>query len=67
MNGDEIVDPLLILVDSEDNQIAINDDIDPDTFDARITQTLPEDGNYRILTRLAKGETGDYRLKVTRE
>lgn len=67
MNGDEIVDPLLILVDSEDNQIAINDDINPNTFDARITQILPEDGNYRILTRLAKGETGDYRLRVTRE
>ena len=67
MNGDEVVDPLLILVDPENSEIARNDDIHPDTFDARITQVLPEDGNYRIISRLAKGETGDYTLMVTKE
>ncbi|MBK8020419.1 MAG: PPC domain-containing protein [Chloroflexi bacterium] len=63
------VDPFLILMDSDLNELAANNDAGVEK-DARITQyRLPKDGNYLILASRAGLETGattgGYRLSLT--
>jgi hypothetical protein len=64
------LDPYLILMDSDLNEIAANDDASINTLDARITQfRLPKDGDYYILASradLANGTTaGEFNLALT--
>lgn len=64
MNSDEI-DPLLILMDANGNEIARNDDIDVNNFNAKITQELPEDGGYRVSAQSSQEEElGTYTLRI---
>lgn len=64
------LDPVLILRDAGDNNLPDggSDDIDPTTRDARLTYTLPEDGQYIIaVTRFGVRDgttTGRYRLTL---
>ncbi len=62
------LDPILVLRDADDNNLAVNDDISPSNRNAVITYTLPANGQYIIaVTRygLREGTTnGDYRLTL---
>jgi hypothetical protein len=78
--GDEIVviveavtgnlDPYVVLRDSNDNNLASNDDAEDFTVNSRLTYTLPTDGQYVIaVTRYGLRDgttTGDFRLTVQR-
>ncbi len=60
-------DPYLIVRDADGNQIAFNDDISPDDFNAKISVTLPKDGTYTVIARSKEaGETGAYSLRAVR-
>jgi hypothetical protein len=64
------LDPYLILMDSDLNELAANNDASINTRDARIIQfRLPKDGDYYILAarnNLAQGTTaGDFTLALT--
>lgn len=64
------LDSYLILMDSDLNEIAANDDASINTLNARITQfPLPKDGDYYILASrsdLARGATtGEFNLALT--
>lgn len=66
MNSHEI-DPQLILMDASGNEIAKNDDIDVNDFNARITKELPEDGSYQVIAQSSQEqELGAYTLSITR-
>jgi len=59
------VDSWLELYDSGGNLVAVNDDRDEATFDARIVYTPPVAGYYRIFARTnSSGETGSYSLTI---
>lgn len=64
------LDPVVVLRDADDNNLARNDDAGPDTRDSLLTYTLPADGRYVIaVTRfgLRDGTTsGDFRLTLER-
>lgn len=64
------LDPLIVLRDSLDNNLAINDDISPDNRNSEIIFTLPENGRYVIsVTRYGVRDgttTGNYSLSITR-
>lgn len=64
------LDPYLILMDSDFNELTINNDASINTRDARIPQfRLPKDGDYYIVATnddLTRGTTtGDYNLAIT--
>ena len=66
MDSDRI-DPLLILLNSEGIEIAKNDDIDVNNFNAKIAMKLPKDGMYTVNTQSSqKQELGTYTLKLTK-
>lgn len=62
------LDPILVLRDDADNNLAINDDQDARTRNARLTYTIPADGLYVIaVTRYGLRDgttTGDFRLTL---
>ena len=64
------LDPILVLRDADERNLALNDDIDAGNQNAELTYTLPTDGRYVIsVTRfgLRDGSTqGDYRLTLQR-
>lgn len=69
------LDPIVVLRDAVDNNLAQNDDSEDayggDNRNSRLTFTLPEDGRYVIaVTRFGLRDgltTGDYRLTLTRQ
>lgn len=64
MDSNEL-DSSLVLLNPKGNQIGVNDDVSPDNFNAKITTTLPEDGNYIVVARSSQpGELGSYSLKA---
>lgn len=61
------IDSLLVLMDSEGNEIAKNDDISVDNFNAQIVLELPKDDKYMVSTQSSQeAETGAYILKATK-
>ena len=64
------LDPIVVLRDSLDNNLAINDDISADNRNAEIDYILPEDGRYVIsVTRYGVRDgttTGNYTLTINR-
>lgn len=51
MTGDsDTVDPYLVLLDSDGAVLAVNDDSDDDTRDARVEEQLTDDGTYFVLS-----------------
>ena len=66
MDSDEI-DSLLILMNAEGIELAKNDDIDVNNFNAKIALELPEDGRYIVSTQSSqKKELGTYTLRVSK-
>jgi len=66
MNSNQI-DPLLILMDAGGNEIAKNDDIDVNNFNAKITKELPKDGRYRVSAQSSQEqELGAFTLSITK-
>jgi thiol-disulfide isomerase/thioredoxin len=60
MNNAGKIDPLLRLETAKGEHVAMNDDIGPDTLDARIVFKAPADGEYRIIaTTFEPGKTGE--------
>ena len=58
------IDPYLILLNSQDQELAQDDDGGGEK-NARIIITLPEDGTYKLLANSYEaGESGDYELKI---
>ncbi len=66
VNGD--LDPMIVLLDSQINTIAQNDDQGEANLNARLEYTLPTDGYYAILATRYQGEqgstTGDFVLRL---
>ena len=64
------LDPVVVLRDANENNLAVNDD-DGESRNAALTYTLPETGRYVVaVTRygLRDGSTtGDFRLSLTHE
>lgn len=61
----EVFDPFLILRDPQGKQVAVNDDVSPVDFNARIVAKLPVDGTYTVIARSKEtGETGAYTLRA---
>lgn len=66
MNSEEI-DSLLILMNTEGVELARNDDIAPNNFNAKIDLELPEDGRYIVSTQSSqKKELGTYTLRFSK-
>jgi hypothetical protein len=55
-------DAYLRLLDSLDNEIAFNDDIDPSTFDSRIVYQAAKTGFYQIVVTSHDGKAGKFSL-----
>jgi hypothetical protein len=64
------LDPILVLRDVNNQNLATNDDENPETKNSLLTYTLPANGNYVIaVTRFGVQDgitTGDYQLTLTR-
>lgn len=64
------LDPIIVLRDASERNLAMNDDADSTTQNARLTYTLPESGRYVIaVTRYGLRDgttTGDFRLTLER-
>ena len=61
----EDFDTYLVLVDSDDNKIAENDNINRNNSDSEIVVTLPYTGTYRIVANSSDpGYQGHYVLLV---
>jgi len=59
------IDPTLILLDANLNQVARNDDISPSNFNSRIVATLPKDGHYIVVANSSEaGESGAYSIRA---
>ena len=66
MSSDEI-DSLLVLMDTENGELARNDDIDVNNFNAKIDMELPKDGRYIVSTESSqKKELGTYTLRFSK-
>ena len=66
MISDEI-DSLLVLMDTEGVEIAKNDDVDVNNFNAKIDMELPKDGKYLVSTQSSqKKELGTYILRFSK-
>ena len=66
MDSEEI-DSLLILMNAEGVELARNDDINPNNFNAKINLKLPEDGKYIVSTQSSqKKELGSYILRMSK-
>lgn len=69
LTGD--LDPIVVLRDDADNNLAANDDADATTSNSKLTYTLPKDGQYVIaVTRFGARDgttTGDYRVTLTKQ
>ena len=64
MNSDDF-DPFLILQQPDGNKLAINGDISPANWNAKIVTDLDEDGDYTIVARTtATGESGNYTIRA---
>jgi hypothetical protein len=55
-------DAYLRLLDSLDNEVAFNDDIDPSTFDSRIVYQAAKTGFYQIVVTSYDGKAGKFSL-----
>jgi serine/threonine protein kinase len=59
------IDPSLILLDVDGNEIARNEDISPSNFNSRIDIKLPKDSVYVVMAISSQGkQSGTYRLQV---
>ena len=62
MTSDQF-DTYLVLRDRHGKELAVNDDISPETSTARIEVTLPEEGKYTVIARSSEsGESGNYKI-----
>ena len=67
MDSEEI-DPLLVVLDDKGSEIAKNDDIDINNFNANIKMELQKDGIYRVIAQSSQPEElGSYSLKLTKD
>jgi hypothetical protein len=61
----EDFDPTLHLLDERDQPIAMNDDVRFGVAQAKIEETIPADGQYKLLLMAHEGRgLGAYRLEV---
>jgi tetratricopeptide (TPR) repeat protein len=59
-------DTYLMLIDSEGQEIAANDDVSSSTTDSQLTVALPADGTYGVVANaLDESGRGSYRLMVS--
>ncbi|MBG1263648.1 PPC domain-containing protein [Nostoc commune] len=59
------IDPSLILLDADGNEIIRNEDISPSDFNSRISTILPKDSVYIVLAISSQGkQLGAYRLRA---
>jgi hypothetical protein len=58
------LDTYLILLDSDGNRVAENDDRDRTTLDSELVYITPTGGEYTIVMTNISGTAGDYRLSV---
>ena len=61
------IDPLILLLDSRENEIALNDDAPGLDVDSRLDVRLPEDGAYYVVihdSRFSEQSSRFYRLKI---
>jgi serine/threonine protein kinase len=64
MNSEEF-DPQLVLLKPDGEQLDINSDIAPNNQNAKLTVSLPSDGNYTLIARTSfSGELGKYAIKA---
>jgi hypothetical protein len=57
-------DAYLRLLDSLDNEVAFNDDIDPSTFDSRIVYQAAKTGFYQIVVTSYDGKAGKFTVSA---
>ncbi|MEM7590746.1 MAG: hypothetical protein AAF383_04375 [Cyanobacteria bacterium P01_A01_bin.83] len=64
MNSDDF-DPYLVLQTPDGNKLAVNGDISPDNWNAKIAIALPSKGNYLVMARTSvAGESGNYSIRA---
>ncbi|VEP13130.1 putative Calcium/calmodulin-dependent protein kinase [Hyella patelloides LEGE 07179] len=64
MNSEDF-DPYLVLLAPDGNKLAVNGDISPQNWNAKIAFDLTSNGNYLVMARVsAAGETGNYSIKI---
>ncbi len=64
MNSDDF-DPYLVMQTPDGNKLAVNGDISPHNWNARIAIDLPSDGKYLVMARTsAAGESGSYSIRA---
>ena len=64
MNSNDF-DPYLVLRAPNGNKLAVNSDISPHNWNAKITIALPSNGNYLVMARTSTaGESGSYTIKA---
>ena len=64
VNSDDF-DPYLVLRTPNGNKLAVNGDISPQNWNAKIAIDLPSDGNYLVMARTsAAGESGSYSIRA---
>ena len=64
MNSDSF-DPYLVLRAPDGNKLAVNDDISPQNWNAKIAIDLPSNENYLVIARTSSaGESGSYTIKA---
>ncbi len=64
MNSDDF-DPYLVMQTPDGNKLAVNGDISPQNWNARIEVNLPSNGNYLVMARTSTaGESGNYSIRA---
>ncbi len=64
MNSDTF-DPYLVLRAPDGNKLAVNGDISPQNWNAKIVVNLPSNGNYLVMARTSSaGESGSYIIRA---
>ena len=63
MNSNDF-DPYLVLQTPDGNKLAVNGDISPQDWNAKISFDLPGDGKYLVIARTSyNGESGNYTIR----
>ncbi len=58
-------DPYLVLRAPDGNKLAVNSDISPENWNAKIVVNLPANGNYLVMARTSSaGESGSYSIRA---
>ena len=58
-------DPYLVLRTPDGNKLAVNSDISPGNWNAKIVVNLPANGNYLVMARTSSaGESGSYSIRA---